>query len=79
MLDPYDETGKKKDPVGIYAVKIITEKNIKDKKKEIKAVGPSKIQFNKSTKEFIIIMDGPLENVFYAEDNKMLEVFVREK
>jgi hypothetical protein len=30
-------------------------------------------------KTFIIHMDGPIENVFYSEDPKVMELYVREK
>ena len=40
-------------------------------------MGPSNIQFDKATKNFIINMEGPLDNVFYSEDTKVLEIYIR--
>ncbi len=62
--------------VGLYAARIVAIKNLK---KDIKIVGPANIQFDKVTKNFIINLEGPLENVFYSDDVKILEVFIRSK
>lgn len=62
--------------VGLYAARIVAVKNLK---KDIKVVGPANIQFDKVTKNFIINLEGPLENVFYSDDVKILEVFIRSK
>ena len=60
--------------VGIYAARIVPSKNMK---KEIKVIGPANIQFDKNTKNFIISLEGPIENVFYSEDPKILEIYIR--
>lgn len=51
--------------VGLYAARIIPAKNLKDGKKEVKTVGPYAIAFDKSSKQFEINLEGPLEDVFY--------------
>ena len=63
-----------KGDVGLYAARIVAIKNLK---KDIKVVGPPNIQFEKTNKSFIIHFEGPLENVFYADDTKILEIYVR--
>ena len=60
--------------IGLYAARIVA---IKNQKKDIKIVGPPNIQFDKQTKDFIISIDGPLENVFFSDDPKVLEIYVR--
>ena len=60
--------------VGLYAARIVS---IKNNKKDIKLVGPPNIQFDKNSKQFIITMEGPLENVFYSDDAKVLEIYTR--
>jgi hypothetical protein len=62
--------------VGIYAVRITQKKNMK---KDIKIVGPAKIEYDKSAKTFIVSVEGPLEDVFYSEDSKFLEIYTRKK
>ena len=46
-------------------------------KKDIKLVGPPNIQFDKNSKQFIINIEGPLENIFFSDDPKVLEIYVR--
>ena len=60
--------------VGLYAARIASLRNLK---KDIKVVGPPNIQYDKSTRSFIINIDGPLENVFYSDDPKVLEIYIR--
>lgn len=60
--------------VGLYAARIASIKNMK---KDIKVVGPQNIQMDKNTRSFIINIDGPLENVFYSDDPKVLEIYIR--
>lgn len=62
------------DKAGIYAAAIVPIKNIK---KDIKVVGPSNIQLDRNTLNFIITMEGPLEGVFYSEEAKILELYIR--
>jgi len=66
--------------VGIYAARIISEKNLKENKKEVKVVGPYAINFDKQTKQFEIVIEGPLEEVFYNQNEpRLLEIYIREK
>lgn len=60
--------------VGLYAARVVAIKNLK---KDIKVVGPPSIQFDKNTRTFIITIDGPLENLFYSDDPKMIEIYIR--
>lgn len=60
--------------VGIYAARVSAVKN---QKKDIKLVGPPNIQFDKHTKNFIISINGPVENLFYSDDVKILEIYIR--
>jgi hypothetical protein len=60
--------------VGLYAARIVAFKNMK---KDIKVVGPPNIQFDKNTRTFIITIEGPVENVFYGDDPKLLEIYIR--
>ena len=62
------------DKAGIYVAAISSAKNLK---KDIKIVGPSSIQFDKQSLNFIITLDGPIDNVFYSDDQKVLELYVR--
>jgi hypothetical protein len=59
---------------GLYAARITAARNLK---KDVIAVGPSNIQYDKSKHQFIIQFKGPLEDIFYSEDQKMLELYVR--
>lgn len=59
---------------GIYAARIVAIKNMK---KDIKVVGPPNIQFDKTTRTFIVTVEGPVENVFYSDDPKVLEIYIR--
>lgn len=61
---------------GLYAARIIS---IRNQKKDIKLVGPSNIHFDKNTNQFIIAIEGPVENLFYSDDPKILELWVRDK
>lgn len=60
--------------VGLYAARIISIKNMK---KDLKVVGPPNIQFNKSDRTFIITIEGPADGLFYSEDAKILEIYIR--
>jgi hypothetical protein len=61
---------------GLYAARIAVIKNMK---KDIKVVGPPNIQFDKNTKSFIINIEGPVENVFYSDEAKILEIYVNKR
>ena len=60
--------------VGLYAARIVAVKN---PKKDIKIVGPPNIQFDKATRTFIITIEGPADGLFYSEDVKILEIYIR--
>lgn len=60
--------------VGLYAARVVAIKNLK---KDIKVVGPPNIQFDKNTRTFIITIEGPIENIFYSDDPKVLEIYIR--
>lgn len=60
--------------VGIYAARVMASKNAK---KDLKLVGPPNIQFDKNSKAFIISIEGPVDNLFYSDDPKMLEIYIR--
>ena len=60
--------------VGLYAARIVA---IKNQKKDIKIVGPQNIQFDKSSRNFIITIEGPSDGLFYSEDPKILEIYIR--
>ena len=60
--------------IGIYAASIVSSSKMD---KDIKAVDPSNIIFNKDTGEFLINIPGPLEDLFYAEDMKFIKFFIR--
>lgn len=60
--------------VGLYAARIVA---IKNQKKDIKVVGPPNIQFDKVSKTFIISIEGPADGLFYSEDPKILEIYIR--
>lgn len=60
--------------VGLYAARIVSVKN---PKKDIKVVGPPNIQLDKATRNFIITIEGPSDGLFYSEDPKILEIYIR--
>jgi hypothetical protein len=60
--------------VGLYAARIVAVKNMK---KDIKVVGPPNIQYDKTTRTFIITIEGPADGLFYSEDPKILEIYIR--
>jgi hypothetical protein len=62
--------------VGLYAARIVAVKNLK---KDIKVVGPPNIQFDKNTRTFIINVEGPVDNIFYSDDVKVLEIYIRKQ
>ncbi len=60
--------------VGLYAARIVSVKNLK---KDLKVVGPPNIQYDKATRNFIITLEGPADGLFYSEDPKILEIYIR--
>lgn len=60
--------------VGLYAARVVSIKNLK---KDIKIVGPPNIQFDKNSRTFIITIEGPVDNVFYSDDPKIVEIYIR--
>jgi hypothetical protein len=69
MLVPLNEKA-------IYAAAIVSAKNVK---KDIKLVGPQNIHLDKATLNFSINIEGPIDGVFYSDDTKVLELYVRTK
>lgn len=48
--------------------------------KDVKAVGPGAIQYDKASGNFIINLAGPLEDVFYnGPDPKVIQFYIRSK
>lgn len=66
VLDPQN--------VGLYAARIVSSTN---DKKECGLIGPANIQLDKSTHQFRIIFPPMQEEVFYAQDPKVVEIFIR--
>lgn len=63
--------------VGIYAARIAS---VAKMNKDIKVVGPSNIQFDKASGNFIINIPGPLEDTFYSgTDPKVIQFYIRSK
>ena len=61
--------------VGLYAARIVA---LSKMNKDIKAVGPANIKYDKTTGDFMIIIPGPCENCFYnLEDPRMIELYIR--
>lgn len=60
--------------VAIYAASVVSTSKME---KDIKAVDPSNIQFDKDTGEFLVHIPGPLEDLFYSEDMKFIKFFIR--
>lgn len=61
--------------VGLYAARIVAAGNMK---KELAVVGPSQIEFNKTTGEFVVTLKAAgLEDLFYSEsDPKFVELYI---
>lgn len=63
--------------VGIYAARIAA---VSKMAKDVKAVGPGAIQYDKASGNFIINLSGPLEDVFYnGPDPKVIQFYIRSK
>ena len=62
--------------VGLYAARIVS---IKNQKKDLKIAGPPNIQYEKTTRNFIISIEGPSDGLFYSDDPKILEIYIRKQ
>lgn len=63
--------------IGIYAARVVA---VSKMNKDIKAVGPMNIQFDKGSGNFIINIPGPLENLFFCQaDPKLIQFYIRSK
>lgn len=60
--------------VGLYAARIMDT----HKDKEVTFVGPSNIQYDKGTNEFLISFPPIEADLFYSEEPKQMEVYIRE-
>ena len=61
--------------VGLYAARIAS---VNKMNKDIKVVGPSNIHYDKKSGNFIIHIPGPVENVFYSNDDlKVIQFYIR--
>ena len=61
--------------IGLYACRLVA---LSKMTKDIKVVGPANIQFQKNSGNFIVHFPGPIENVFYCQnDLKVLEFYIR--
>jgi hypothetical protein len=63
--------------IGIYAARIASVNKLN---KDIKVSGPQHIKYDKGTGEFSIIIAGPIENLFYCnEDPKLLQFYINDR
>ena len=61
---------------GLYAARIVSSTQ---EKKVASLIGPQNITFDKNTGRFKIHFEPPAEEVFYAQDPKYLEIFIRRR
>ena len=61
---------------GLYAARIVSSTN---EKKVASVVGPANMAYDKGTHMYTISFDAPADEVFYAQDPKWLELFIRRK
>ena len=59
---------------GLYAARIVNPANTR---KDFGLVGPSGIQYDPNKHTFTINFDAPSEEVFYCQEQKILEIYVR--
>ena len=59
---------------GLYAARIVSAN---DSKKVVSVIGPSNMTYDKATHRFTLQFEPPQEEVFYAPDPKVLELFIR--
>lgn len=62
------------DKLGIYAMRICNAK-----KKETAIISPQYITVDKNSMTFSGVFPGPIEDVFYSENPKFLEIYMRIK
>lgn len=63
--------------IGIYAARVVA---VGKMNKDVKAVGPADIQFDKGSGNFIVNIPGPLENLFFCQaDPKLIQFYIRRK
>ena len=55
--------------IGLYAARIVA---VNKMNKDIKAIGPANIQFDKASGNFIVNIPGPLENLFFCSADPKL-------
>jgi len=61
---------------GLYAARIVSSTN---DKKVAALIGPANITYDKNTGRFKMVLEPPQEEVFYAQDPKFLEIFIRRR
>ena len=61
---------------GLYCARIVSATN---DKKVPGLIGPQNIQYDKGTGKFKMTFEPPQEEVFYAQDPKWLEIFIRRR
>ena len=61
---------------GLYAARIVSASG-NERTKEIAKVGPSSMAYDRATHQFQITFEPPAEDVFYAADPKIIELFAR--
>ena len=59
---------------GLYAARIVSAN---DSKKVVSVIGPSNMTYDKATHRFTLQFEPPQEEVFYAPDPKVLELYIR--
>ena len=61
--------------VGLYAARIAS---IAKMNKDVKVIGPQHISYDKSDGMFVLKIPGPLDNIFYCnEDLKLVQFYIR--
>jgi len=60
--------------IGLYAASVVAANKME---KDIKAVDPTNIQYDKGTGEFMIQIPGPIDDLFYGQEEKLIKFFIR--
>lgn len=61
--------------IALYAARVVA---VNKMNKDIKAIGPANIQFDKASGNFIVNIPGPMENLFFcAADPKLIQFYIR--